>query len=39
MQAWTHAFVQVMRKEHILEHDHGEYVRAERDVLTVRGGG
>lgn len=26
--------MKVMRKERILERDHGEYVRAERDVLT-----
>lgn len=26
--------MKVMRKERILERDHGDYVRAERDVLT-----
>ncbi len=26
--------MKVMRKERIIERDHGEYVRAERDVLT-----
>jgi hypothetical protein len=28
--------MKVMRKERILERDHGEYIRGERDVLTVR---
>jgi p70 ribosomal S6 kinase len=28
--------MKVMRKERILARDHGDYVRAERDVLTVR---
>lgn len=29
--------MKVMRKERILERDHGDYVKAERDVLTVSG--